>query len=276
MSDLQITELTPQPTVQKQELPMQKKTNEPTRILVYGPPKMGKSTFGSMAYKPVFIQIEDGLDAIDVNAMEKCETIADVFSRIKSLAECEHDYRTVVVDSVDWLERLIHVQVCKEANVKTMADIPYGRGHVMALSYFEKYINALEYLRKKRGMMIIQIAHSEIKKFENPETDSYDRHQIKLHSKAAAVLTEHSDIILFVNRKTYIKKENEGFSERARVVGAGERMLYTTGTGAFEAGNRYSLPPEIPFDKEGAYWGVIASYVPFLRNLGKDKQNAAV
>lgn len=35
-------------------------------------------------------------------------------------------------------------------------------------------------------MTIIQIAHTDVKRFDSPEHDPYDRYVIKLHTRAAA------------------------------------------------------------------------------------------
>lgn len=245
-------------------LSLEKRTHKPPRILIYGPPKMGKSTFASLAPAPVFIQTEDGLDAIDVPAFPLAQSFGDVLNAIEQLATQEHDRQTVVMDSADWLERLIHNQVCKEQNVKSLESIGYGKGYVFAIDMWRQYIDATNYLRDNKNMVVINIAHSQIKRFENPETDAYDRYQIKMHDKASALLMENSDIILFVNEQVNITKSQDGFSKRVRAIGEGERVLYTESRPSFVAGNRFSLPAEIPFDRSGQYWSTIASYIQFF------------
>lgn len=245
-------------------LNLETKKHKAPRILIYGPPKMGKSTFASLAPAPVFIQTEDGLDAIDVPAFPLAQSFGDVLNAIEQLATQEHDRQTVVMDSADWLERLIHNQVCKEQNVKSLESIGYGKGYVFAIDMWRQYIDATNYLRDNKNMVVINIAHSQIKRFENPETDAYDRYQIKMHDKASALLMENSDIILFVNEQVNITKSQDGFSKRVRAIGEGERVLYTESRPSFVAGNRFSLPPEIPFDRSGQYWSTIASYIPFF------------
>jgi len=245
-------------------LSLEKRTHKPPRILIYGPPKMGKSTFASLAPAPVFIQTEDGLDAIDVPAFPLAQSFGDVLNSIEQLATVDHDRQTVIMDSADWLERLIHNQVCKEQNVKSLESIGYGKGYVFAIDLWRQYIDAMNYLRDNKSMVVINIAHSQIKRFENPETDAYDRYQIKMHDKASALLMENSDVILFVNEQVNITKSQEGFSKRVRAIGEGERVLYTESRPSFVAGNRFSLPAEIPFDKSGQYWSTIASHIPYF------------
>lgn len=245
-------------------LSTEKPKNKPPRILVYGGQGVGKSTFASLAPNPIFIQTEDGLASITSERFPLAQSFADVLKYLGELATEEHEFQTVVVDSTDWLERLIYGQVCKERNVKTIGDIAYGAGYNQAIDLWQQYIDCLNYLRDEKNMMVIQIAHAQVKRYENPETDAYDRYQIKMHDKASALLLEHSDIVLFANQVVGIKKEQEGFSKRTRAVGSGDRVLFTEERPAFVAKNRYNLPSEIPFDKEGEYWSVIASHIPFF------------
>lgn len=245
-------------------LSLETKVHKPPRILLYGPQKIGKSTFGSMAEAPVFIQTEDGLDGIDVPRFPLASSFQQVMGYITELATARHDRKTLVVDSVDWLEPLIWKQVAEENGKPNIEAIGYGKGYTMALDLWREYISALNYLRDAIGMTIVQIAHAEIKRFDSPDTDSYDRYHIKLHKGASSLLAEHSEIILFANYYVGIKKEDAGFNKKkAKAIGGEERILYTEERPAFIAGNRYGLPSEIPFDRNGACWGVIASHVPF-------------
>lgn len=251
---------------------------KPPRILIYGPQKMGKSTFASLADRPVFIPVEDGLDGLsNVNAFPRPQSFQEIMGYLQHLAETEHDFRTVVLDSLDWMEPLVWAETIsrnpfgdKGRKIENIEDYGYGKGYGHAMEVWKEYLDGLDYLREHKNMTIIQIAHAQIRKFENPETDIYDRYEIKLQKAAGAKMMEYSDIILFVNQYVGVKKEDKAMSKegRKRAVGTGERILYTEERPVSMAGNRYSLPPEIPFDKEGKYWGIIAQHVPFFQNIG--------
>lgn len=248
---------------------------KPPRILIYGTPKIGKSSFGAMANKPVFLQTEDGLDAIGADAFPMAKTFAEAMGNLEALATGEHDFKTLVVDSLDHLEPLIWKQVADENGKGGIEDIGYGKGYIMALDLWREYLSAIDYLRDEKDMTIIQIAHAHIKRFESPLTDSYDKYEIKLHKLAAGLVAEKSDIILFANYWIGITKESKQSGQKdedkkRRAVGTGERVLYTEERPAFVAGNRYDLPAEIPFTKDGSYWSVIANHVPFFNQTRKD------
>jgi len=217
--------------------------------MLYGVHGVGKSTFGAKAPKPVFIQTEDGLGEIDCDKFPVSESFEHVITALSELYSGEHDYQTLVVDSLDWLERLIHADVCRKRNVQNIEDIGYAKGYVFALDYWRQFIEGLSALRSHRNMTTILIAHANIERFENPETDSYDRYVPRLHRLAAALLMEWSDEVLFATYKVHTKKSDEGFNrKRTQGIGTGERILRTSERPAHVAKNRLGLPDELPLE----------------------------
>jgi len=113
------------------------RTPKPSRILLYGIEGIGKSTFGSQAPKPIFIQTEDGLDEIARDKFPLAKAYEDVVQALGELRTEKHDYETVVIDSLNWLERLIWDKVCLDTGAKNIekADGGYARGYMHALTY---------------------------------------------------------------------------------------------------------------------------------------------
>ena len=211
------------------------------------------STFGASAPGAIFIQTEDGLGEIDCRKFPLAHSLSEVIAELTALRDEAHEFQTVVVDSVDWLERLIFDEVCREFGVRSIekADGGYGRGYTHALTHWRKVISLLQELRDKRGMMVILVAHAKVERFEDPENAAYDRYTPRLHKHAASLIAEWVDVVLFANKKFRVTKENAGFNgERAIAapIGAdgGERIIRTVGSPACIAKNRYGLPSEIP------------------------------
>lgn len=221
----------------------------PRRVMLYGTHGIGKSTFGSMAEKPIFIQTEDGLGEIDCDKFPLAETYEQVVQALGDLYTEKHDYKSVVIDSLDWLERLIWAEVCQKRGVQSIEDIGYAKGYTFALTYWREIIAGLDALRRERGMMVVLIAHAKIEKFENPETDSYDRYSPRLHKLASAIIQEWCDEVLFATYRIHTKTSDEGFDrKRTQGIGTGERIVRTTERPAHVAKNRLSLPEEFPLD----------------------------
>lgn len=225
------------------------RTPAPRRTLVYGVHGVGKSTFGSMAEKPVFIQTEDGLGNIECERFPLAGQYADFVTALAELYTEQHEYRTVVVDSLDWLERLIWADVCKKRGIESIEDVGYGKGYVFALTNWREVLVGLDALRNDRGMGVILIAHAQIERFANPETDTYDRYSPRLHKQASALVQEWVDEVLFATYSVHTKATDEGFGrKRVQGIGTGERIIRTTERPAHVAKNRLNLPDEIPFD----------------------------
>ena len=222
----------------------------PRRTLLYGVQGIGKSTWASKWPGPVFVPTEDGLSNIDCRAFPLAKRMTDVQGYILDLGGEEHPYKTVVLDSADWFEKLIWQSVCREHSKESIADFGYGKGYALAVEKFRKCLRDLDQCRT-RGMHIVVIAHCAIVRFESPEGESYDRYQPRLHRECAALIQEWADEVLFANYQTFTRKTDEGFGrERNIAVGDAKRILYTQEKPAYLAKSRLPLPPEMSFEFE--------------------------
>ena len=119
------------------------------------------------------------------------------------------DLRAYGIDSLDWLESLIWRKVCADNHWDNISQPDYGKGYGAADVVWDQYFNCIEYLRDHKRMMILQLAHSEIKTYKSPIL-MYDQHQIKLHKNAAAKVREHSDIIGYTGYRVSVKEVKGG------------------------------------------------------------------
>ena len=229
----------------------------PPRIFLYGIHGVGKSTFAAAAPSPVFIQTEEGLDALDVEAFPLARSFDDVMGAIGALYEEEHQFRTVVIDSVDWLEQLIFKDVAQEQKVSSIEDIGYGKGYTFASSRWATLLEGLDLLRNERGMGVVLIGHAQIKRFEDPMVEGYDRYSPDLHKIASSTLCEWSDIVGFANFRVATKQIDSGFNKKiAKGVGTGQRTLYVEERPAFTAKSRWRIGADVPLD-----WATLAERI---------------
>lgn len=233
------------------------KTPAPRRVMLYGVHGVGKSTWAASAPDCLFINLEDGLNDIDCQRTELLHSVSDVLDVLRWLAAEKHEFKWVAIDSIDWLEGIIHAEVAKAAGKNSISDIGYGAGYKQAIAVWDRILFALNYVRKERGIGVIALAHTAIKRFESPELDSYDRYQPALHDLASALWQEWCDEVLFAFYKVFVRKEDQGFNkERAIAVGSNDRFIRTQETPAVLAKNRLQLPEEIPFS-----WSAYAGYI---------------
>lgn len=215
-------------------------------MLVYGPDGVGKSTFGASAPKPIFLGAEEGTNQLDVTRV-KIASFADLKGALVELATAKHGYSTVVVDTADWVETLVYQHVIKELGKPgwtSIEDFGFGKGRVHALEAWKELLPQLSACRDA-GLGIIILAHSMLKKFEDPTTtQGYDRYQLKLQDGAktdvAGLLREFVDTVMFANFEVNVVED-----DKRRGWGNGDRVLFTERRPAFDAKNRMGLPYQL-------------------------------
>jgi len=221
----------------------------PPRIVVYGTHGIGKSTFAASAPNPVFILTEEGLDAISATAFPVCSSFEEILEAIGALANEDHNFESVILDSADWAEQLIHKRVAQDNNVKTIDAIGYGRGYKAAADYWRQLLDGLDHLRNEKGMQVIVLAHSQVRRFDDPLADPYDRYQLDLHHGSASLVSEWCDIMMFANQQYTTVKADVGFNQKVtRAVGSGNRVLYTQERPGWQAKSRWAIPDTLPLD----------------------------
>lgn len=226
---------------------LQKNSPKPPRVVIYGDAGTGKTTFGACAPSPVFLQTEDGLGNLAATAFPLATSFDDVMGALQSLYAEEHQFKTLVVDSLDWLEPLVWQQVCTTHKVASIEAMPYGKGYVEALAVWRQFFDGITALRDTRNMTVVMTAHSQVVRVEDPTLPAYDRHGLKLHKRAAALAEEFADVILYAAIQTNTVTEDAGFNgKRVRATSTGERIMHTVGQPAFLAKSRYSLPTPLP------------------------------
>lgn len=232
---------------------------KPQKIVVYGPPGLGKTTFGCTFEKPILLRTEDGANAIDVPTFPKLvESTEEMAAAFNALYSGEHGFKTLVIDSLDWAEGIIWKATCGRLEIGSIEAAGYGKGYVEADSEWRWMIGWLDALRTQRGMNVVLVAHSEVKRVEPPDSDPYDRYQIKLHKRAWALWQEWCDMLLFTNYERRMLKTKEGKKagdDKFRAEGTGERVIYTDERPAFLAKNRWSLPHKIRIGQDKTWAG---------------------
>ncbi len=209
----------------------------PRRICIYGAHGTGKSTWASKFKRPIFIATEDGTRDIDASRL-RVETALDTLTAANELVASDFD--TIVVDSVDWFERLIETALHEE-NFKS----DYGKGAVETARRFGKLLDQLD-LSIIAGKTVVLIAHEEVRKVEDVSGASWDRLQPKLGKKTNALLLEWADEVFHAKLETFVTKQAEDFGrERGIARTSNRRILSTNPHPAYVAKRRITLPDVI-------------------------------
>lgn len=238
------------------------------KVLLYGVEGVGKSTWAAGAPRPIFLNFEDGVADIEVDKTERLTSYPETLDAMRWLHGGEHDYQSVVFDTVDWFERLVQQQVCENARTTNIEKVDggFGKGYVAAASLFQEFLQGLEMLSAERRLNIIMLGHCTRAKVQDPERESYETFTPDLHKLAAATLREWCDEVLFASYRTFTRTEDEGFSKKRTIaVGGSERFIRANHSAGVQAKNRLDMPDEIPFPKVGGF----AEYMKFWPSGGE-------
>jgi hypothetical protein len=146
----------------------------PPIIVLHGLPGVGKTTLAADFPAPVFLQVEDGIPVgIELATFGLLKNYSAIIDALRYLGTETHEYRTLVLDSLDKVEPLIFAAVCAEHGYASIESPGYGRGYVQADSLWQELLRACEWLRRTRRMMIVMIAHSEIVTMNDPRAAGY-------------------------------------------------------------------------------------------------------
>lgn len=218
----------------------------PTRVVIHGVEGIGKSTLAAQFPRPIVLDTEDGTNHLDV-ARVTCSDWATLKAALVEITGDTQGFQTLVVDSVDWAERLLIEKLLKDSNKRSIEDFGFGKGYVHVAEAMSRLLDELDMVVAK-GMNVVLVAHTKVARTSPPDMDEgYDRFELKLTKQAGPLVKEWADAILFANYKTRLVEGQDG---RTRAKGGKERVLHTERTAAWDAKNRCGLPPEIPMEIE--------------------------
>lgn len=231
---------------------------QPEFLVVYGPEGTGKTTFGSEAPDCICIGNEKGSHHLDITRVHT-PTFDDLMLTIKELKEEKHGFKSVMVDSLDFVEAMIYDHLCKRDGKDDIEEYGFGKGYKLALPLWRDLLNRLHELHEERGMNVILVAHAKISTFKDPHlNDSYERYVLKLHQSqnvdVSGLIKESAQNVFFIKHETHVAKDG---NNKTSAFGGNQPILYTERRPAFDAKNRFSLPSEIPLPK-GRSWEAYA------------------
>lgn len=235
------------------------------RLVICGTPGIGKSSLGAKAEKPVFLPLEDGADHLfdehgkPVDILEEIKTYADARRAVEQLLGEAHSWKTLVVDSADWLEKLVHAQVIGGQGTDIIrANKGYGAGFAESVKIHKEFLGLLTRLRDEKDINVLVTAHTHVKPVKDPSVmDDYDIFEMKCHKDVSDLWREWSDIFLFARKAVYTKATDDTL--RARALMSDVREVVTEEQSFFKAKNRYKLPPKMPFTEN--FWKDLQTHI---------------
>ena len=240
--------------------------NLPPRQLVSGQVGIGKTSYGAKFPNPLFLAPESGLTGLPEHighlSPEKYEDVRDL---VDQLTIDPSGYQSLIIDTSDALDRSIYDYIVRRegsSKVKTIEDVGGGwqKGYYAAAAELSLILNKLDRLRESQQMHIVILSHVEIKTFTSPESQVWDRYQLKGHKFMSSLWSEWPDACLFATYEIHQIKEG-----RKEKTVEGDRVVHTQWSPAWEAKNRLGLPETISFDYDEIEKAIFENSSPELR-----------
>lgn len=214
----------------------------------YGTHGLGKSTFLAGLEGHLILPTEDGLADIDCRHFQVAKTYGDMLTAINIAASELKAGEWFCIDSLDWAYRLMADAVCLEKNIRTLADLDFGKGYKAAAGMMEQLLKQLDTLIDA-GINVCCTAHCHIVRFEPPDQPAYDRYEPRLHKGISGMVQEWFDEVLFCNYQIEVQTQKKDFGKKTnKAKGDGTRVMHTREMPTHLAKSRLDLPDVMPFD----------------------------
>lgn len=226
-----------------------KPQDRPILCTITGDAGLGKTCLAATFPSPIFIRAEDGLQAVPKalrpDAFPVITTIDNLWEQLTSLIKEDHQYKTLVIDSITQLDTLFMNWIVdtdpKKPRTIAQALGGYGAGFQALSSLHGRVRKAAGILNEAKGMNIVFVAHADTETIELPDQDPYTRYNIRMQKKSVSHYVDNVDLCGFLKLETF----TQGDGDRKKAISDGTRLLVTYATAANISKNRYGITEDL-------------------------------
>lgn len=241
------------------------------RMIITGVEGVGKTSLVAYAPNPLIIMCgnetgyetlmnEDRVPEVDVLHVEGWIALLSNLQAVIANDASQH-YDTIAIDALGGAERMCHEFVCETQFKGDWSDkgfASFQKGYDISVTEWLRLISILDEFKEKNTNIIL-LSHCQVRPFKNPAGPDFDQYKSDVHGKTWAVTHKWADAALFMNWLIDAKEDRNG---KAKGVGGATRMIYTERRDAYEAKNRYGMPPVIQApDDPAEVWNTITHYM---------------
>lgn len=222
--------------------------NKPIIMTIVGEGGIGKTTFASLFPKPIILRTEDGTMSLDgrddVALFPVAKSSKECFSYIEMLGTEQHDFKTLIIDSITQLNVLIEKEIVEfdpKAKSLNSALGGYGAGFSAVSEVHRKFREWCGMLSSDKNMNIVFIAHTDTEVIEMPDQDAYTRYTIRMNKKSVSHYSDNVDVVGYLKLKTF----TTGGGDKKKAISNGERIMTCYPTANHISKNRLGISEDI-------------------------------
>lgn len=203
-------------------------------MLLYGAPKIGKSTFCSRIDNALFIATEPGLNYLETYNV-RVNSWLEFLEVMAALKREKHDFKVIIIDTIDRLCDFCDSYICEQAKAQTIGDVGgYGKGYAL----FKTEMNRVFQKIYAMDLGVVITSHTVLAEIPTP-SGKQTQYQPSVQKRIQDIIIPLVDIIGFAHSVMSINKEGDCVETR---------VLETSETASWVAGDRTGrLPSTMPF-----------------------------
>jgi hypothetical protein len=219
---------------------------KPAIVTIAGPGGVGKTTLAATWPNPIIVSCEEGAASVhntEAVVTPKITESIHVVEVLRELLETEHNYKTVVLDTITELNNIIESEIVardkKSTTINTAAG-GYGAGFSLAASVHRQIHNICMELRDKKNMHVVYLAHTKTATKSPPDAEDYIAEEIDMNHRCYSVYVSNVDVVGWLRLRTMVSGEG-----KKRAVTTGERVLQCYTHPAHQGKNRYGISTDM-------------------------------
>jgi hypothetical protein len=221
-------------------------TPMPPKGIIYGSPGVGKTTFGASAPGALILDCEHGANMVACARTPHLKSWPAQLAVLNALANEDHPYGVVVVDTLDWMLSALETTVSGASGGKLSETLNksnggYGNGKQVLRNHITLVLLPALDLLVQRGLAVILLAHASRQDITDADGVTTEKTVAEIHPDFLSMFLAWSD-----------------FCCLAKTTASGKRELVCQDNGRALAKNRYGLPATLPLEWE-AFAAAIAA-----------------
>jgi hypothetical protein len=218
------------------------KQKRPFYAILYGQPGVGKTTLASLIPNSVFLDLEKGTSFLDVARLQPEGTLSEA---LEVLWDNQESFDTLVIDSLTALETRHQQEVCADKGWSSINALDYGKSRTQWKALFIKLIQGLDAFRAA-GKNILIVAHMKMRDSKDAiSQEEYDQFSFDCDKELNQIILSHVDGCFFLTQKSVSKDD--------KLIGNGNRVLFTKNRPQYTAKSRWDLPEQIQ-NPDASFW----------------------